>query len=265
MNIGWHGKWFYIRNPPEAPFPKFHGECPARDLSWTWETQAEEKLLIEEIKEIIRKRVAEAGLNGATLFFTMRKRCVMPLPERRLPMWLYSISADPDRSLAKELPEDEVVSWLLMVLKGRTGLGHPRSRPHLPSGPEGRAKHAAQQEASREKRKKKGDKAAKRETRERDISRRTQHGEDPDVIRGEYPSASESELDPSSGSGGDSEETWIGLLATTVDIRPREASSSAPHDASGSGASHDEFDARKCAKVDAAEREDEEAKRARIE
>ncbi|RLM73710.1 putative gypsy-type retrotransposon RIRE2 [Panicum miliaceum] len=34
-NKGWHIDWFYIRNPPEAPFPEFHGERSVRDLSWT--------------------------------------------------------------------------------------------------------------------------------------------------------------------------------------------------------------------------------------
>ncbi|RLM69613.1 hypothetical protein C2845_PM17G10490 [Panicum miliaceum] len=62
--------------------------------------------------------MAELGLNGATLFYTMRERCVMPLAERRLPMCLYSGPSDPDRSLAEELLEDEVVSWLFIVLKG---------------------------------------------------------------------------------------------------------------------------------------------------
>ncbi|RLM70193.1 putative gypsy-type retrotransposon [Panicum miliaceum] len=105
-------------NPLEAPFPEFHGERPVRDLSWTWETQTPEKFLVGEIKEIIRKRVVEAGLNGATLFFTMRERRVMPLAERRMPMWLYFGTSDQDRAFAEELPEDDLYSWLVIVLKG---------------------------------------------------------------------------------------------------------------------------------------------------
>ena len=29
-NWGWHGEWFYIRNPVEAPFPTFTEERPER-------------------------------------------------------------------------------------------------------------------------------------------------------------------------------------------------------------------------------------------
>ncbi|RLN22071.1 hypothetical protein C2845_PM07G23000 [Panicum miliaceum] len=52
-NKGWHGDLFYIRNPPEAPFPEFHGGRPVRDLSWTWGTPMSEKFLAREIKEVI--------------------------------------------------------------------------------------------------------------------------------------------------------------------------------------------------------------------
>ena len=29
-NQGWHGEWFYIRNPVEAPFSSFTGRRPER-------------------------------------------------------------------------------------------------------------------------------------------------------------------------------------------------------------------------------------------
>ena len=29
-NRGWHGEWFYIRNPAEAPFPAFTGGRPEK-------------------------------------------------------------------------------------------------------------------------------------------------------------------------------------------------------------------------------------------
>ena len=35
-NWGWHGEWFYIRNPAEAPFPPFTGRRPKRRESWSW-------------------------------------------------------------------------------------------------------------------------------------------------------------------------------------------------------------------------------------
>ena len=35
-NQGWHGEWFYIQNPVEAPFPPFTGRRPKRQESWSW-------------------------------------------------------------------------------------------------------------------------------------------------------------------------------------------------------------------------------------
>ena len=35
-NRGWHGEWFYIKNPVEAPFPTFTGERLEKRESWTW-------------------------------------------------------------------------------------------------------------------------------------------------------------------------------------------------------------------------------------
>ena len=35
-NRGWHGEWFYIRNPVEAPFPPFIDTRPERLDSWSW-------------------------------------------------------------------------------------------------------------------------------------------------------------------------------------------------------------------------------------
>ncbi|RLM74422.1 hypothetical protein C2845_PM15G03530 [Panicum miliaceum] len=117
-NKGWHGDRFYIRNPSEASFPDFHGEWQVRDLSWTWGTLTPEKTLVAAIKDVIRGRMVKAGLNGATLFFSMRERLVMPLAERRKSLWLYSGPSDPDRAFTEALPEDDVYSWLMMVLKG---------------------------------------------------------------------------------------------------------------------------------------------------
>ncbi|RLM48871.1 hypothetical protein C2845_PMPSC055782 [Panicum miliaceum] len=109
-NKGWHDDWFYIRNPTEAPSPKFHGERPVKDASWSWGTSTPEKALVKAMKEIIQSHVVKEGLNGVRLFHTMRERRVMPLVERMRPMWLYSGPSDPDRVYAKELPDDKVWS-----------------------------------------------------------------------------------------------------------------------------------------------------------
>ena len=50
-NRGWHGEWFYIRNPVEAPFPAFIGGRPEKRDSWSWGPSRREKKKVEIIKE----------------------------------------------------------------------------------------------------------------------------------------------------------------------------------------------------------------------
>ena len=42
-NQGWHGEWFYIRNPMEALFSAFTGGRPERRESWSWGPSRREK------------------------------------------------------------------------------------------------------------------------------------------------------------------------------------------------------------------------------
>ena len=35
-NRGWHGEWFYIWNPAEAPILTFTRKRPERRESWSW-------------------------------------------------------------------------------------------------------------------------------------------------------------------------------------------------------------------------------------
>ena len=50
-NQGWHGEWFYIRNPVEAPFPAFTGGRPEKQDSWSWGCACKEKKKVEIIEE----------------------------------------------------------------------------------------------------------------------------------------------------------------------------------------------------------------------
>ena len=42
-NRGWHGEWFYIRNPAGASFPAFTGGRPVKQKSWSWGCTHREK------------------------------------------------------------------------------------------------------------------------------------------------------------------------------------------------------------------------------
>jgi len=50
-NRGWHGEWFYIRNPAAAPFPVFTGGRPEMQDSWSWGCAKKEKHKVGVIKE----------------------------------------------------------------------------------------------------------------------------------------------------------------------------------------------------------------------
>jgi len=49
-NRGWHGEWFYIRNPMEAPFLAFTDGRPKRRESWSWGPSHREKKKVEIIE-----------------------------------------------------------------------------------------------------------------------------------------------------------------------------------------------------------------------
>ena len=49
-NRGWHGEWFYIRNPAEAPFPPFTGGWPKKLESWSWGPTSGQKKKLEIIE-----------------------------------------------------------------------------------------------------------------------------------------------------------------------------------------------------------------------
>ena len=106
-NRGWHGEWFYIRNPMVMLFPVFTGGRPKKQDSWSWGCARKEKKKVEIIEEELWKLVRH-GLDGVSVFHTLYRRRVAPLAERARPMWRYSGVSNPDRVSSEELPDDEV-------------------------------------------------------------------------------------------------------------------------------------------------------------
>ena len=50
-NRGWHGEWFYTRNPVEAPLPAFTGGRSEKRDSWSWGPSHWEKKKVEIIEK----------------------------------------------------------------------------------------------------------------------------------------------------------------------------------------------------------------------
>jgi len=116
LQPGWHGEWFYIRNPVEAPFSAFTGGRPEKQDSWSWGCAKKEKHKVGVNEEELRKLV-KRGLNGVRVFHTLYRRWVTSLVERMRTMWLYNGPSDPDRASPEDLPNDEAWSRLSRVLQ----------------------------------------------------------------------------------------------------------------------------------------------------
>ena len=66
-NRGWHGEWFYTRNPVEALFLTFTGGRPEKQDNWSWGCARKEKKKVEIIEEELQK-IVRRGLDRATPF-----------------------------------------------------------------------------------------------------------------------------------------------------------------------------------------------------
>ena len=67
-NRGWHGEWFYIRNPTEAPFPPFIERRPERQESWSWGPSSWQNKL--EVIEAELQKLVQHDLDGLWVFHT---------------------------------------------------------------------------------------------------------------------------------------------------------------------------------------------------
>ncbi|XP_066400466.1 uncharacterized protein [Miscanthus floridulus] len=129
-------------------------------------------------------------------------------------MWLYSGPSDSDYASSEDLPDDEVWSHLGRVLQlkprekveGRPasfnssivstlGLGNYKSRPHLPKGPEGMAKQAAQKEAADTRKKKKAEVAHRKHKKEKEVARHVKVGERKSDVEAELKSEDPTDVD----------------------------------------------------------------------
>jgi hypothetical protein len=66
---------------------------------------------------MLRKCVVEEGLDDVRLLGTVFARQVIPLAIRTTKMWEYTNPTDPDRVSPVVVSNEEVWSWLDMVLK----------------------------------------------------------------------------------------------------------------------------------------------------
>ena len=107
-NWGWHGEWFYIRNPAEASFSPFTERWLERRESWSWGPSIQSNKL--EVIKVELQKLVQHDLDGLWVLHIFFYRRVAPLVERRQPMWMYSGPTDLDHASPEELAKDEVWS-----------------------------------------------------------------------------------------------------------------------------------------------------------
>jgi hypothetical protein len=76
-----------------------------------------EKACVGVLEKALRDRDMKEGLDRVRLFSTIHYRRVIPFAARTIKMLEYTSITDPDRVSTAVVPDDEVWSWLDMVLK----------------------------------------------------------------------------------------------------------------------------------------------------
>jgi hypothetical protein len=104
------------QEPGTDAVPGVHRSAPVEEGSWTWGSLAMKKQCVAFIEKALKKLVV-GGLDGVWPFGTFFSRRVVSLAVRTTKMWEYTGPADPDRVSPEPMSDDEVWSWLKMVLK----------------------------------------------------------------------------------------------------------------------------------------------------
>jgi hypothetical protein len=119
-NKGWQRRWFYLRNDGEMLPPFSQRVVTAAADTWRYGTPYDRQKNLEPLLkalEVLRK----GGLTAAGVIATIHRRRVLPLAERRLPLWEMTPEADLEgsRMSSDPLPTD--------ILHGRVAvaLGKP--------------------------------------------------------------------------------------------------------------------------------------------
>jgi hypothetical protein len=116
-NKGWQRRWFYLRNDGEM-LPRFSQRVVtvAAD-AWRYGTPHERQKNLEPLLkalEVLRK----GGLTASGVIAAIHRRRVLPLAERRLPLWEMTLEADLEgsRMSSDPLPIDVLHGRVAIVL-----------------------------------------------------------------------------------------------------------------------------------------------------
>jgi dihydrodipicolinate synthase/N-acetylneuraminate lyase len=85
-NKGWQRRWFYLRND-DGRLPSFSQRVvTAANENWRYEAPRDRQKNLQPLLKALEE-LREKGLTAAGVVAAIHRRRVLPLTERRLPLW----------------------------------------------------------------------------------------------------------------------------------------------------------------------------------
>jgi hypothetical protein len=118
-NKGWQRRWFYLRNDGELLPPFSQRVVTAASDAWRYGTPHERQKNLKPLLQAL-KALREGGLTAAGVVAAIHRRRVLPLAERRLPLWEMTPEADWEgsRMSPDPLPSD-ALQWRVSAAMGK--------------------------------------------------------------------------------------------------------------------------------------------------
>jgi hypothetical protein len=122
---GWRLEWFTMENHKSLP-PRSGKQSDVRTLSWiespTSSELAESKVLLAEICSLKDRSLTAEAVVADFVF-----KNIQPLKDRVYPPYLYTGVNDPTRITNRQIPDEDLLSRLDLMLRGRvSNAGAPR-------------------------------------------------------------------------------------------------------------------------------------------
>jgi hypothetical protein len=119
-NKGWQRRWFYLRNDGELLPPFSQRVVTAATDAWRHGTPHERQKNLEPLLQAL-KELREGGLTAAGVIAAIHRRRVLPLAERRLPLWEMTPEADWEGSRMSPDPLPfNVLQWRVLAAMGKS-------------------------------------------------------------------------------------------------------------------------------------------------
>jgi hypothetical protein len=131
-NKGWQRRWFYLRNDEELLPPFSQRVVTAATDAWHHGTPHERQKNLEPLLQAL-KALREGGLTAAGVVAAIHRRRVLPLAERRLPLWEMTLEADWEGSrMSPDSLSLDALQWRVSAAMGKPdphAFSQPRMRP----------------------------------------------------------------------------------------------------------------------------------------